>query len=89
MTTEQVGGIVRALVAAAGGYFVGQGLIDAETMLTVGGAVTTIAVAVWSIWSKKKSDVAHSCRGVGQANCCSFHSDGRVVCWLKVGKQRH
>ena len=54
ITTEQVGGIVRALVAAAGGYFVGQGLIDAETMLTVGGAVTTLAVAVWSIYSKKK-----------------------------------
>ncbi len=54
MTHEQFGGIVRALVAAAGGYFVGQGLIDAETMMTVGGAVTTLAVAVWSIYSKKK-----------------------------------
>jgi len=54
ITTEQVGGIVRALVAAAGGYFVGQGLIDAETMLTVGGAITTLVVAVWSIYSKKK-----------------------------------
>ena len=53
MTQEQVGGIVRALVAAAGGYFVGQGLIDAETMLTVGGAVTTLAVACWSIYSKR------------------------------------
>jgi hypothetical protein len=54
ITTEQVGGIVRALVAAAGGYFVGQGLVDAETMMTVGGAITTLVVAVWSIYSKKK-----------------------------------
>ena len=54
MTQEQVGGIVRALVAAAGGYFVGQGLVDAETMMTVGGAITTLVVAVWSIYSKKK-----------------------------------
>ena len=54
MTHEQFGGIVRALVAAAGGYFVGQGLIDAQTMMTVGGAVTTLVVAVWSIYSKKK-----------------------------------
>jgi hypothetical protein len=53
MTHEQIGGIVRALVAAAGGYFVGQGLIDAETMMTVGGAVTTLVVAVWSIMSKR------------------------------------
>jgi hypothetical protein len=55
ITTEQVGGIVRALVAAAGGYFVGQGLIDAETAVTVGGAVTTLAVALWSIYSKRKA----------------------------------
>jgi hypothetical protein len=54
MTQDQVGGVVRALVAAAGGYFVGQGLVDAETMLTVGGAITTLVVAVWSIYSKKK-----------------------------------
>ena len=55
MTHEQVGGIVRALVSAAGGYFVGQGLIDAQTMMTVGGAVTTLVVAVWSIYSKRKA----------------------------------
>lgn len=55
ITTEQVGGIVRAIVAAAGGYFVGQGLVDAETMMTVGGAITTLAVAIWSIYSKKKA----------------------------------
>ena len=54
MTTDQVGGIVRALVAAAGGYFVGQGLVDAQTMMTIGGAITTLAVAIWSIYSKKK-----------------------------------
>lgn len=53
MTQEQVGGIVRALVAAVGGYVVGQGLIDSETMLAVGGAITTLAVAVWSIYSKR------------------------------------
>lgn len=55
MTQDQVGGIVRALVSAAGGYFVGQGLIDAQTMMTLGGAVTTLAVAGWSIWSKRKA----------------------------------
>ena len=55
MTADQVGGIVRALIAAVGGYFVGQGLVDSETMLTLGGAVTTLVVAVWSIYSKKKA----------------------------------
>jgi hypothetical protein len=55
MTTQEISGIVRALVAAAGGWLVGQGIVDSETMMTVGGAVTTIVVAFWSIYSKRKA----------------------------------
>lgn len=53
MTGEQIGGVVRAIVAAIGGYFVGRGMIDGETVATIGGAVATIATAVWSVWSKR------------------------------------
>lgn len=53
MTGEQIAGIVRAVVAAVGGYFVGKGAVDGETVATVGGALATIATAVWSVWSKK------------------------------------
>lgn len=53
MTGEQIAGVVRAIVAAAGGYFVGQGLIDAETVTTIGGAVATLAAAAWSIYAKR------------------------------------
>lgn len=55
MSSIEIGGIARALVAALGGYFVGQGLVDAETATTVGGAITTIVVALWSVWSKRKA----------------------------------
>jgi len=55
MTGEQIAGVVRAIVAALGGYFVGQGMIDAETATTLGGAVATLATAAWSIYSKRKS----------------------------------
>ena len=54
MKTEEIAGLVRALVAALGGYLVGQGLLDSESAMTIGGAVTTIAMAVWSIMSKRK-----------------------------------
>ncbi len=53
MTGEQVAGVVRAIVAALGGYFVGQGLVDAETVTTIGGAVATLAAAAWSIYAKR------------------------------------
>lgn len=54
MTGEQIGGIVRALIAAAGGYAIGQGWADAELVAAVGGAAATVAVAVWSYLSKKR-----------------------------------
>jgi hypothetical protein len=53
MTGEQIAGVVRAIIAAAGGYFVGQGLVDAETVTTIGGAVATLAAAAWSIYAKR------------------------------------
>jgi energy-converting hydrogenase Eha subunit B len=55
MSSIEIGGIARALVAALGGYLVGQGLVDAETATTIGGAVTTLVVALWSVWSKRKA----------------------------------
>lgn len=53
MTGEQIAGVVRAIVAAAGGYFIGQGLVDAETVTAIGGAIATLATAAWSIYSKR------------------------------------
>lgn len=55
MSASEVGGIARALVSALGGYLVGKGLIDSETATTVGGAVATIIVAVWSVIAKRKA----------------------------------
>ena len=55
MTSEQIAGIVRAIVAALGGSLVAKGVVDSETVLAVSGAVATLAVAAWSVWSKRKS----------------------------------
>lgn len=53
MNKDQLAGIIRALVAAVGGYFVGKGILDGATMETIAGAVATLATAVWSVYSKK------------------------------------
>jgi hypothetical protein len=53
MTSDQIAGIVRALVSAVGGYFIGKGVVDANTVATVAGAAATIATAVWSVMAKK------------------------------------
>ena len=55
ITSEEFGGVVRAVVAGVGGFLVGKGYIDAETAALIGGAVVTIGVAIWSIVIKRKA----------------------------------
>ncbi len=55
MTGEQVWGIARTILAAAGGWFVAKGYLDNETLAAILGGSGTVFVAVWSVMSKKKS----------------------------------
>lgn len=57
MTGEQIAGIVRAVVAAIGGFLVGKGVLDSETVVAVSGALATLATAIWSVKAKAKADV--------------------------------
>lgn len=54
MTGEQFGGVVRAILAAASGYFVGTGVLDNDTAVSLSAALATVAVAAWSIFAKRK-----------------------------------
>lgn len=56
MTAEQFAGICRAIVAAVGGYLVGKGFADAETVAALAGVAATVGAAVWSVLSKKKAE---------------------------------
>lgn len=58
MTQDQVGGVIRALLSAAGGYLAGKGLIDTETWLTISGAVLTLFTAGWSWWTNRPEKLA-------------------------------
>jgi hypothetical protein len=53
MKKDQLYGIIRTLAAAGFGYLAGKGLIDGATAEALAGAIATIGVAVWSVWSKK------------------------------------
>ena len=53
LTSEQFGGIARAVIAAGLGALVAKGYIDAATATSVGGALGVLAVAAWSVWVKR------------------------------------
>ena len=57
MNQEQFLGILRAVLAAAGGWAVGKGYIDSNTATAVGGAVVTIAMAAWSMYTNSDSQL--------------------------------
>ena len=58
MTGDQVGGIIRTLGAALGGYFVGLGWVTAADMSTIVGAIAVIGVAVWSHYTNRPEALA-------------------------------
>jgi len=53
MNKNEIYGVVRTILAAAGGVLVGKGYIDSETAVALAGAGATIVAAVWSIRSKR------------------------------------
>jgi len=53
MTGDMVKGIVRAILAAFGGYVVAKGWFDAAMWNEIVGAASILLAAVWSVASKK------------------------------------
>ncbi len=54
MSSQEVGGIVRAIVAAIGGIFAAKGYTDDQTVALIAGSAATIGAAVWSVISKRR-----------------------------------
>jgi peptidoglycan hydrolase-like protein with peptidoglycan-binding domain len=57
LTSDQITGVVRAILAAVFGYITGKGWIDTNTAATVSGAVLTLLTAAWSIYSNRPKTI--------------------------------
>lgn len=53
MNSDQLGGILRAIMPAAIAYAVAKGWVSASSAADVGAALVTLAMAVWSIYTNK------------------------------------
>lgn len=58
MNGDQIGGIIRALGAAIGGILVAKGYLDNDTMNAAIGAMATLGVTVWSVYTNQSSRLA-------------------------------
>ena len=54
MNANEVGGIVRAVVAGLGGILVAVGYTDERTVSLIAGATATVGTAVWSVVAKRQ-----------------------------------
>lgn len=53
MSADQIGGIIRTILAWGAGYIVAKGLLPSEVADAVTSGLVTIIVAVWS-WKTNK-----------------------------------
>lgn len=60
MNQEQVASIVRQILLAVGGFVVGKGWFDNETMIAVAGAISVLVGSVWAIWSRTDKNIVVS-----------------------------
>ncbi len=60
MNTEQITSIIRQILLAAGGFVVGKGWVDNETMLQIVGALSVIIGSVWALKSRTDKSIVKS-----------------------------
>ncbi len=57
MNSDQMTGIIRAILAAVGGLLVQRGYVDQQTLTTIIGAIMTLAAAAWSVHNNQTGKV--------------------------------
>jgi len=57
MTQDQINGVIRAVLTAAGGFLIGRGLITAEMWTWLSAGVLTIGPMVWSWISNRPKTI--------------------------------
>ena len=55
MDSSLIGGIIRTVLAAAGGILVTKGYVDDATLQGLIGALITLGTGVWSVVQKKSA----------------------------------
>lgn len=68
MTSDQITGIIRAILAALGGFFIGKGMVSAATFDWLSGGVLSIAPILWSLWTNRPAAIAATAQGLTGVN---------------------
>lgn len=65
LTSDQIGGIARALLTTLAGIAVTKGWVDQNTAVTIVGGVVTVFVAAWSWYTNRPQKIVVTPGGIG------------------------
>lgn len=68
MTSDQITGLIRAILTAIGGFVIGKGWLNAETFTWISGGVITLGTALWSLWTNRPAGIAGSAQALTGVN---------------------
>ena len=68
MTQDQITGIIRAVLAAAGGFVLARGWVNAENWAWIVGGITTVGPVIWSWFSNRPAALAASVQSLPGVN---------------------
>lgn len=60
MNTDQITSIIRQVLLAVGGFVVGKGWVDNDTMIQLAGALSVIVGSIWAIWTRTDKNIVAS-----------------------------
>jgi len=79
MTSDQITGIIRAILAAIGGFVLAKGWVSSETWAWIVGGAATIGPAIWSWVSNRPAAIAASAQALPGVNVQTTAAAGPAV----------
>lgn len=79
MSADQITGIIRAVLAAIGGFILAKGWVNAETWAWLVGGITTVVPVIWSTWSNRPAGIAGSAQALPGVNVTTTAAAGSAV----------
>ncbi len=68
MTADQITGIIRAILAAIGGFVLAKGWVSAETWAWIVGGAATVGPVIWSWIANRPAAIAASAQALPGVN---------------------
>ena len=79
MTSDQITGILRAILSALGGFVLAKGWVNAENWAWITGGLLTIGPTIWSWVANRPAAIAASAQALPGVNVQTTPSAGAAV----------